>query len=322
MVREIGGYLELERFAGEPFHPDAIALNSGRGCLAYLIELRHIGTVWLPDFMCDSVYGLFEREGVHVRRYPINASLLPDYPSFDMKDGDWLLLMDYYGQLQPGEVDRASEVSCGNLIVDETQGFFRKPWGNADTTYTCRKWFGVPDGAYLCTKDGVRLPRDLERDESFNRMGFVVGRFERTASEFYDLASANNALFSQEPAKAMSSLTENLLNAVDYSQVLMRRRRNWAHLAQRLEVSNLLGLSEPWGPFMYPYKVDDAGDVRSRLAREGVFVPMLWPNVAVDDGVGPVAHDCASNILPLPIDQRYDLEDMEVLVEVLLRCLN
>ena len=35
--KEIGGYLELERFSGSLYHDNALALSSGRACLAYLI---------------------------------------------------------------------------------------------------------------------------------------------------------------------------------------------------------------------------------------------------------------------------------------------
>ena len=40
MHKEIGGYLELERFTGAMLHEGALALSSGRACLSYLIEQR------------------------------------------------------------------------------------------------------------------------------------------------------------------------------------------------------------------------------------------------------------------------------------------
>ena len=78
-IAEIGGYLELERFRGELYHGDAIPLNSARGCLAYLAELRGIGTMWIPDFMCGCVPEYLERIGVAVRTFPVGVDLLPDY---------------------------------------------------------------------------------------------------------------------------------------------------------------------------------------------------------------------------------------------------
>jgi hypothetical protein len=41
-MKEIGGYLELDRYNGSIFHKGAVALNCGRNCLAYLIKTKKI----------------------------------------------------------------------------------------------------------------------------------------------------------------------------------------------------------------------------------------------------------------------------------------
>lgn len=315
-AREIGGYLELERFGGRPYHEGAVALNSGRGCLAYLVELRGMRTVWLPDLMCGSVPALFQREGVEVRTYPVGRDLLPDYGAFRVGGGEWMLLMDYYGQLTAGDVEEALGVSGGRLVVDETQGFFRTPWPGADTVYTCRKWFGVPDGGYLATSDGARLGRALPRDESHGRMGYLLGRFERPASEFFSEAGENNDLFATEPAKAMSPITENILRAVDYGAARRMRDGNWGVLESRLSGINGIGLHRPDGAFMYPlYLGERAQEVRRALIAESVYVPVLWPDVERGCGVWSVRY--AEGILPLPLDQRYGENDMNYMIGIL-----
>lgn len=313
----IGGYMQLERFGGRPYHEGAVALNSGRGCLAYLVELRSIRRVWLPDFMCACVPALFRRERVEVLTFPVGPDLLPDYGGVRPGPDDWMLLCDYYGQLAPADVDEARERFGGRLIVDETQGFFRRPWPGADTTYSCRKWFGVADGAYLATSDGSRLPRPVERDESHGRMSFVLGRAERPSSEFYAEASANNDFFDGEPAKLMSPITENILRAVDYGAARAARRRNWELLDAELGAGNRLEPTEPEGPFMYPYLAEKAGDVRARMADRGVFSPVLWPGCPA----GTLAESLSDNIVALPLDQRYGEAEMGRVVEVLRACL-
>lgn len=316
--REIGGYLELEHFSGKPYHEDAIALNCGRGCLAYLVELRGIERIWIPDYMCGSVTALFRREGVEAFAYPVGMDLLPDYGAFEVSPGEWMLIADYYGQLSDGSVARSLEVSGGRLIVDETQGFFRMPWEGADTVYTCRKWFGVADGAYLVTSDGARLERNLERDESYGRMGFVLGRFERPASEFYSEASKNNDLFANEPPKLMSPITENLLRAVDYDAVKAIRDANWDVLSERLSGANRLRVSKPCGAFMYPLMIDGAQSVRERLIAKKIYIPCFWPDVSVR---GSVASHLSRGVLPLPLDQRYGVEDMNYVASALESCI-
>lgn len=316
-IAEIGGYLELERFRGELYHGDAIPLNSARGCLAYLAELRGIGTMWIPDFMCGCVPEYLERIGVAVRTFPVGVDLLPDYRSFEVGEGEWLLLADYYGQLWDRDVREALSASGGRLIIDETQGFFREPWEGADTVYTCRKWFGVADGAYLSTKDGRRLDRELPRDESHARMGFVLGRFERPASEFYAEASANNDAFADESAKLMSPITENILRAVDYEWAKARRDDNWDVLDASFSSINAIHLRKPDGAFMYPLMVDGAQAIRRRLSSQGVYVPCLWPDVSGSGGSSLPAM-LAAGIMPLPLDQRYGRGEIEEMASIVM----
>ena len=318
--REIGGYLELERFLGPMLHEGDIALNCGRACLEYLVELRGIRTMWLPDFLCSSVLDLCTKIGVGVKKYRIGEGFRPAY-DHEVAEDEWLYLVDYYGQLAQADVEAALEVSDGRLIVDESQGYYRGPWEGCDTLYTCRKWFGVADGAFLHTHDGTSLDRELSRSESFDRMGFVLGRFERPAEAFFAESKENNARFADEPMAYMSTLTENLLHAVDYENSKRKRLANWSVLHEKLDSSNLLTLVVPEVPFMYPYMVEDAEGMRGRMAVEGVFVPTLWPNVPGDPDVGLIATDFANNILPLPVDQRYGVDDMEKVLEVLSQCL-
>lgn len=322
MTKEIGGYFELESFDGRSYHEGGIALNSGRGCLSYLTELRNIQTIWIPDYMCDSVKNCFERDGVSVQEYSVTADFLPLYSDIAFEANSWFYLMDYYGTLKKEAVDQAYSFSQGHLIVDETQSYYQQPWENADTLYTCRKWFGVSDGAYLFTKDNEQLSRALPVDYSYSRMEYMLGRFERSANEFFEQSQANNSYFDDQPAKVMSRITSNLLKAINYQAVEERRLNNWRILHDSLSDVNKLKLQNPQlAPFMYPFLVENTSEVRSKLASMKIYVPTLWPNAAQKED-GSVACNFAKNILPLPIDQRYDEEDMNRVLEALRICLN
>ena len=54
-MTEIGGYIELDKYALPMLHEGAISLNCGRNCLAYLLRARKIKKILLPKFLCDSV---------------------------------------------------------------------------------------------------------------------------------------------------------------------------------------------------------------------------------------------------------------------------
>jgi hypothetical protein len=54
------------------------------------------------------------------------------------------------------------------------------------------------------------------------------------------------------------------------------------------------------------------------MAKKKIYIPMLWPNVVDHASEYALEHDYATNILPLPCDQRYALRDMETIVKALL----
>lgn len=312
---EIGGYLDVERNHGTLYHEDAIALNCGRGCLRYVIEARRIKEIWIPDFMCGVVRSTCEDMGVHVNIYSIGINFKPIW-NFEISDEQWLYLMDYYGQLTDSDVAYAREIAQNRIIVDETQGFFSIPRLSLDTIYTCRKYFGVPDGGFLYTN--AQYDCKIETDVSWDRMSYILGRFELGSEPFFAEAKHNNVIVDNGKPMAMSSLTKNILRGIDYKEVASRRETNFRLLSSVLSDKNPLDIFCPKGPFAYPFLVSNGPSVRRRLATKGVFVPTLWPEVAENTAMDSLARRYARDILPLPIDQRYGVDEMKYII----RCLD
>ena len=313
MHGEIGGYLELERFSGPLLHENALALSSGRACLAWLIGQRPVRKLLLPDLLCDVVEETCARYGVETRRYAVGPDLRP---SAELRPGEdeWLYLVNYYGQIREEELS-GYKSRFPRLIVDNAQAYFAPPLPGTDTLYTCRKFFGVADGGFLYSDAPAR---ELERDESHGRMGFVLGRFERPAGEFFREASENNDLLDPAPLR-MSALTENLLRAADEESAGRRRTENFLRLHAALGPCNALPVHPVEGAYAYPLLLPEGERIRQALIRQKIFVPTLWPNVARDPEAGETARNLARNILPLPCDQRYGAEEMDAVIAAVLR---
>ena len=177
-MREIGGYIELETFRGRMLHEEATKLNCGRNALAYLCEAKKIEKLYLPYFLCSSVLDVCEKLGVPFEFYHVDETFMPQFPQ-KLGENEWLYIVNYYGQLSNETLKRWKD-QYGRIIVDNAQSYFQLPVEGVDTLYTCRKFFGVADGAFLYTD--VRLERELQQDESFERMHFLLGRYERSAN--------------------------------------------------------------------------------------------------------------------------------------------
>lgn len=309
MKREIGGYIELDKYHLPMLHEDGIALNCGRNALAYLFKSKGIKKIKIPYFICDSVSGICCREGVEISYYHIGLNFKP-VNDLKIHEDEWLYLVNYYGQLSNEEVlDYTSKYK--RVIVDQAQAYFKEPLPGIDTLYTCRKWFGVADGAFLYTD--TPLDDDLPQDESYGRMEFLLGRFECSANEFYFEYSKNNEIFATEPIKRMSKLTQNLLHGIDYQAVKWRRVENFRYLHEKLGIVNSLELKD--GDFMYPFMAENGSMLRMKLQQERIYIPTLWPFVLKVMDQDSLEYKMADNILPLPIDQRYGIDDMEYMVK-------
>lgn len=100
-----------------------------------------------------------------------------------------------------------------------------------------------------------------------------------------------------------------------------KRTRNFRYLHDRLQANNKLSLSVPDGAFMYPLYIENGAEVRKQLQAKKIFIPTLWPAVFNLCRENELEYDLARNILPLPIDQRYGIEDMENIISQVMRCL-
>ena len=312
-MKEIGGYLELERFSGGEYYPDAVALNNGRCALRYILCARGIRKLLLPAFLCASVRGACEREGVQTEAYHIGPDFLPRL-SREPQEGEWLYVVNYFGQLTDGQILELHG-RYPRLIMDNVQAFFHRPLPGIDTVYSCRKFFGVPDGGYAVTD--AKHSETLPKDRSMERMTHLLGRLEGpTASEYYGAFKENDRSFAEMDPRAMSELTHVLLRGIRYEDVKRRREANFKVLDAALGRINPLHPRLPEGPYSYPFYCGRGMELKRELAKRGIFVPTLWPNVLEQDN--KLECDFAMNILPLPCDQRYDADDMNrIAIEIL-----
>lgn len=310
-MESIGGYFSLELSGGKSYHPQAIALNTGRNCLEYIMRCRNYRKVFIPYYTCEVVMEPFHKLGVPYEYYHINQQL-EIAEDISLGSEEALLYTNYYG-LKQTYVERLSEQYGKQLIVDNTQAFYAKPIADVDTFYTCRKFFGVPDGAYLYTD--AKADFEIEQDVSYERMSFLLKRLDLGAEAGYaDFQEQRKRLVGQ-PIKQMSNLTRQMMKGIDYQTVAQRRRDNYRYLHQHLGETNQLSLDldEEAVPMVYPYLSKDE-KLKQKLIEERIYVPSYWPNVL--EWVSEKDFECllARNACFLPIDQRYGTGEMERMI--------
>lgn len=313
-MQPIGGYFSLELSKGEEYHKNAIRLNTGRNCLEYILKARGYKKVYLPYYTCGVVLEPFEKLGIPYEFYHIDINFeIRD--KFTLKEGEALLYVNYYG-LKQRYVELLAEKIGERLIIDNTQAFYAMPIAGVDTFYTCRKFFGVPDGAYLYTEK--KLDTEFEQDLSYDRMTFLVKRIDLGAEAGYSEFQKLTKSLVRQPIKRMSNLTQRLMQGVDYTRIAQQRRANYIQIQSVLGKSNALSLSleKDAVPMVFPYLTPVKG-LRERLIENKVFVARYWPNVMEWTMKNDIEYLLAYQMQPLPIDQRYDMEDMNRIIHTI-----
>ena len=312
-MKTIGGYFELALANKGEYYPCLLSLNTARNCLEYILLANNYRKVFIPYYICDVVIDSIKKINIDYEFYSLNEDLSPS-GDIVIKDDEAFLYVNYFG-LKDNIVSKFSR-TIKNLIIDNSQAFFSKPLKYIDTIYSPRKFFGIPDGGYLSTRNYIK--DELMVDSSIDRINHLLIRIEKNAEIGYPVFKENEKILSGQSIKRMSKLTKRILNSIDYEEVKDIREKNFRYLHKHLGSINKLEIciDNIQGPMVYPLYLNKEG-IREYLIKNKIYVAIYWPNVFDYCKKESLEFDLAKNIIPLPIDQRYSISDMEIILNAL-----
>jgi hypothetical protein len=305
--KRIGRYpeLELNKFGG--YHNKALHLNTGRNCLEYILRANEYKKIYLPYYICETIFEPINKLDIKFDYYQIDENLDPVF-NFNLNDNEAFIYVNFFGVKRKTVEKLAGNFK--NLIVDNTHDFFSYPLEGIDTFYSARKFFGVPDGAYLYCKNC--LTDIFEQDYSYNRMEHLLVQTDKGTKEGYELFCKNERLLGRQPIRIMSKLTRALLENINYDKVKKQRRDNFLALHEKLGQINdfKIETSEIDAPFAYPFLCAKGKEIREKAAGENLHIDTYWESVLNKVNRNSVEARLTNNLLPLPISQMYS--DVEI----------
>lgn len=310
-MKEIGGYLELECGHTPLYHQEATLLNSARNALRYIVQAYHIQKMYVPFYTCPVVWEALRAENVQISFYSVNQDLEID--TLNMPTDAFILVNNYFGIKGKYITELAQKYP--NLIVDNAQAFYAPKQGVA-AFYSPRKFFGLPDGGLVIC--GKTVTEDFEQSTSYDLCSHLLKRHDLGASGAYaDFQKNDDALINQ-PIQKMSKLTEALMGNIDYDLTRQKRLENFAVLHKALADKNelKLDLSSDDVPMAYPF-LTRADGVREKLIHNKIYVARYWPEIEKVCPNNSFELYLQLHLLPLPIDQRYNAEDMMHIIQIL-----
>ncbi len=298
------------------------AFQSARAALAALLRDAGARRIWLPAYICTSLFEGAKASGATVRFYRLDDGLEPDAAglSREIAAGDAVLGVDYFGFAAPAFCDLRRRFDDLLWIEDRAQALEPGPaWGEV-LIYSPRKLLGVADGGLLVANQPLPRPAlpakpDLWAPEEA-RARDPEGR---SPESWYPLFGAREAGLGPSPAAA-TSRTLRALSSTLMAPESSARRANWRQLAEGLADLALRPERElDVAPLAFPIVVEDAQGLQGALARERIWAPRHWAELPNEAGDFPGEHALAQRLLSLPCDPRYGPADMARLIEAVLR---
>lgn len=317
----IGGFFELELPVGPslPHNRARGTLASGRACLATIMRELQPTKVWVPFYICDSVLHALALADVSYEFYGLTEELeLSTLP--ELAEREYLLYVNYFG-LKSDYATVLFERYHHQLLLDLTQAFFEEPNAGQWAFNSARKFFGVPDGAYLYTPEGTSLIEFPENKEI--SLEHLVCRQLGQQGAAYNAYNQYEAQLSYAPA-SMSAVTRSWLSWLDYTMIARKRQDNFKQYHELLQplFDEFDGIAREWlplphgaVPFCYPLRLALPLPNRQYLFEQQIFLPWLWPEMRHRFGDFPLEKSFVDGVLILPLDHRYGLDEVKLVIQ-------
>jgi hypothetical protein len=348
--RTIGGDFALDwhdlQEAWEERHPPLLFATGRDALVAIMSEQRASDDAWLvPDFICPVVALAIRECGFRVQPYPWLDPWTPELDELErlLTAAAGIVVPSYMG-LPPSE--SIWEVVAGKhlcVIEDRCQCIGPPPARmvlRGDYAIgSFRKSLPLPDGAYCVKRVGeAPVPNSGPRDRMVGlRLGAALAKQAykdaRTAEACDALEKTYVNMFflgEQLPLSAKQShrcsrLSSALIYRADMEAIASSRIRNQAWLAAQIADNKAVRIWEPVAgaireskvPMLaLPVRCQQRDLIRKRLAAADVFCAVHWQDGDWSGGSERAAHWAASE-LSLPIDQRYQPDDLQRIVDAL-----
>ena len=325
---------------------DVVFLSTGRAAILYAIKdikkAKDKGDLiaLIPSYTCDTVLQPFLDENIVTYAYDINEKLEINEKSFiekmDEFSPDIVLIHRYFGFDNSIDINDKlqmfSKIGC-IFIEDRTQSLF-SDYKTLDVDYivgSFRKWTALPDGGFCvkkkrkfvfdeipkCTDDLLITSKLKAFQQKNDYMLYNEGEKEEFLNSY---RVAEEILNKEKKFFCMSDISKHLLRELDVAWMIEKRRQNYSFFVNNInnhEISCVMGeLPDGVVPLYLLIRSPHRNELQIELRKHAIYAPIVWPKPEKMPPVSKLVDDIYKEVLCLPVDQRYDIDDMDRMVSV------
>lgn len=299
----------------------------------------------MPAYCCWSMSAPFEKAGWKVVYYRLNKDLTIDLSYLEMLleryNPSAVLTMNFFGIASTRQaVSRVKEFAPSIIVIEDFSHctFSIKDIFDDKVDYyvsSIRKSVGVCDGSIILSREKLCVqvnPYIAEFSESRVTAQSLKGQYafsksdEDKATFLSMLRNGEETLNQFDAVHSISPMADKMLAQINGEAIAYARRENMKHLVSLLKgkvrLPDNIHLSFDSAPFSLPIVVNDQALIQKKLAENGVYAAVLWP---LDEEAGTVCENSlyfSEHMLSIPIDQRYNWDDIEDIAKIILKVVN
>lgn len=322
----------------EKFGREITYLRNGREALMYAscnCKPGKEAVILCPAYSCWSMTAPFEFTGWTVIYYRLNEDLTVDIDYLKQQlrfcRPDAILTMNFYGIASTNAAiaivkeynekitiieDFSHCTFCLDLLFNEQVDYY---------VSSIRKSIGVSDGAMILSKKptnkayiGSDAPDfgEIRLNAQHQKARYAFSKSLNDKDFFLsELRHGEELIDKLDGVHPISEVSQKQIESINGTEIAYARRENmkhlWSLLSGKVEMIHGLERSFNGAPFSLPILVENRDTVQKQLAQKGVYAPVLWPTNEKAREVCGVSAYVSDHMLSIPIDQRYNYDDIE-----------
>ena len=298
------------------------------------IENNKIKKILLPAFTCKSLIEVTKKLKLKTNFYSINKNF---EPNLSKGKDDPIVLIDYFGINCLKNYKIANNLIYNHVIIDKSHTFLNdfKHQNNQNIFFSLRKL------SFLCGGFHNEFSKTLKKksvEKFFNQIIAVqkekakyVKMINKSRNLTYELLLIKKfenlekkIILNSYNTKGSKTLI-NLYEKYNWNSIIKKRKNNFRFLAEELKdkfhILNYNNLQENKTPIFLVIKLSSSKKrdvVRDKLIKNDIFPPILWPKIKrFNYQKFKYEEELCSTTLCLPIDQRYDINHMNFIKEIM-----
>lgn len=319
----------------------AIFLSSGQSAIRFILEdidMKNNEYVLIPSYLCPTILYNFKDLGVKYKFYQVNSDLSIDlediYSKIHKNNIKAIFFINYFGFYHNEKTLLCLEKlkNEGIIIIEDSVQmlWFEKKCFIGDYVFNSYRKFLPIDGAIVLSK---KIESYDFKDDNYNSI-IKLARYKKTLfnkfkigneAEFLNLyEKAEQEYYKRKDIIGMDNESKQLLSMIDYNFILKKRLENYCYLYDKLKENNEIKILYSKDSIKnncilgMPIMIENRDSIRKKMREFNIYCPVHW-NIVKEEWVNEYSGSkyLSKRILTLPIDQRYNFEDMNRLIKII-----